>query len=275
MKISKLRQDREVRIKERIQKICRWEAYEYLKTHLSFAEDNKEKEMGIIKNKLEDTNKVIEEIRKLTKDLKKYIPNVLEQNKLTAIYLLITKSLFDLESLLLLISEGFSFQAFNIARSANEALDLTFLFIEDEDEHNLKEWFKGEIIPNEKARKATDRVINSGVLGNIQFPVYELKRDVYDIYSEFTHSAYGAILDLVDPFHKDLDFRRLTGYHFSLKYFDITILNLEFNILLALKNVFIYLSEEKLISEIDNLLVQFDKLKASKDEIGRAIKNYE
>ncbi len=112
------------------------------------------------------------------------------------------------------------------------------------------------------------------LFGKIKFPVLALKRDIYDVYSEFTHSSYGAMLDLVDPYHKDLDFNRLTGYHYSLKYFDTTILNLEFNILLALKNIFILLSDEKLINEIDNLLIQFDKLKAKKFELSEILKNY-
>lgn len=273
-KPSKLRLGREARIVERVKIISKWEGYEYLKTHLYFAENTKETNRKILQSKLEESSITILEIKVLIKHLKKFVPSVLEQNKLTAIYFLITKAFFDLEATIKLVDNGFSYQAINIARSANEAIDMVFLFIEENDGKDLKKWFKGEIIPNEASRKSADKVMNSGIFGNIKFPVYELKKDVYDVYSEFTHNGYGAVLDLIDPFHKDLDFNRLTGYHFSLKYFEITIQNIEFNILLALKFVFIYLDQKKQIENIDNLLLLFSNLKASPNEVEDIMRNY-
>lgn len=273
-KKSQIRLERKKRINERIAKLSKWEAYEYLKTHLSYAEDLKAKEKKALSEEIDNFQPILVDIKLLIKHLKKYVPDVLERNKLTAIYHLITKSFFDLEAVIKLSKDGSHFQVFEVSRSANEAVDLVFLFMDDKGEKFIQKWFDGEIISNKISRKLADKLINSGIFGNKEFPVYEMKSDIYDVYSEFTHSGYGAILDLVDPFHKDLDFNRLSGYHFALRYFRDTTVNIGFNILLALKSVFIYLGEDAEIEKIDDLILHFDDLLANNKETKEVLERY-
>lgn len=272
--VSKIRQGREDRIKERIQKFKERKGYLYFLSHIDYPEKQKASEKHRLYQGIKEFETSLPEIKKIIKRIKKFIPQIWDQNKITALYLLIGKAYMDLEAMLLLAREGHSYEVIELGRSGKESLDLAFLFLEAPDNDKLDKWFKGEIIVNEFARKLFHSVLNANMPSQRNLPVYAAKKDIYDIYSEFTHSSYAAILDLIDVFHEDIDYSKLSGFHYSLKYFDTSILNLAFELLLTLKSIFLNLSDEKTVNEIDILLKSFGKLKATPQEINNTLKEY-
>ena len=104
--------------------------------------------------------------------------------------------------------------------------------------------------------------------------MYELKTHIYNIYSLYTHSSYAALLDTVDVFHEDFDYKGMSGFHYTLKNLDIAINNLAISLLLELKNIFTKYQNLESINEVDKLLEQMGNYKASPEEINKILEQY-
>ena len=72
---------------------------------------------------------------------------------------------------------GFHQEVVEIVRSNREALDLIGLFLrEPVNGPNLRKWFDGEIIANEKSRKAmADWVVQSNIWSEVDVSLAEIK----------------------------------------------------------------------------------------------------
>jgi hypothetical protein len=167
----------------------------------------------------------------------------------------------------------------DLARSAQESLDLAFLFLEDGNDDLLLKWFAGKIIKNEEARKAFDKYLNAGTVSLETLPIKEAKAHMYHIYSMYTHSSYGALLDSVDVFREDLDFEGQAGFHYTNRNFHV-VRSLASSIILNLKNIAGKLNDRAMFLEADriyNLIVPSEirlNEEQIKDQIQELIKKY-
>src|SRR5207247_2603302 len=141
------------------------------------------------------------EILDLIKSLRSKVDFIANQDKWSAIYILLGKAFSNLESVILLAKEGRNLEMMDIARSGQESLDLVFLFFESEDKNLIDKWFEGKIIKNEEARELFHKFINDTkeIVNEKEFvPIKEMKKNMYNLYSQYTHSGYGALLDSID-----------------------------------------------------------------------------
>lgn len=272
--ISRLRDGLENRVNERVNKLKNRLGYRAFNYDITRPQREKElsKNQVLARAKFLEVN--LPEIRKIIGDIRQYVPQIWNQDAITAVYLLIAKSYVNLETIINIAKEGCVFEVVEIARSAHESLDLAFLFLEEGQEERLKKWFKGKIIENKHSREQLHRTINSEKTGNNNYPVYDTKTDIYGIYSLYTHSSYAALLDLVDVFHEDFDYEKISSFHYTLKYFDAIIDNLTVSLLLELKNVFVKYKNLETANEIDNILERFGKYKATSEEIKEIFDKY-
>ncbi len=131
-----------------------------------------------------------------------------------ASYLLFCQAVQHFEAIFVLAARGLSIQACEMLRAIGEALDLIPLFLEERQDHpKLKKWFEGEIIPNREAREAAHRFINED--RNEPWPVKETKAGIYDALSRYSHMSYAAVLESVDVYARDFDWRRVSGFHYA------------------------------------------------------------
>lgn len=275
MKIpSKIKLGLEGRIQERINKLKKRKGYYYFLSNIAYPENERKRLKYQVQKSLEVIEKNLPEIKKIAKSIKKLIPHIWEQNAITAVYLLLGKAYSNLETIILLSKEGHNLETVELARSANESLDLAFLFLEEGNEEKLQNWFKGKIISNSEARKAFDRVLNTEILHSPKLPVGDAKTDVYDIYSEYTHSGYGALLDAVDVFHEDFDYERISGFHYTLRNFEEITKNLATSILLELKNVFLKYKDLDSFDKVEKILNEVGNPRVSKEEIEKIFEQY-
>lgn len=270
-----LKEEREKRINERVQKIKSRRGYFYFLSDIAYPENEKNLTRNTILKSVALYEKTLPTIKRIIKSIKRnYIRHIWDQNAITAVYLLIGKAYSNLETMMLLAKEGRNFEIIELARSGRESLDLAFLFLEEGQEERLKNWLKGEIIGNKKAREALHKALNSEDIPNKNLPMYALKTTVYNVYSLYTHSSYAALLDSVDVFHEDFDYERISGFHYTLRNLDIAIKNLAVGLLLELKNVFTKYKNLELINEVDRLLEEFGNYKASEEEIREIFERY-
>ena len=271
----KQEQELEERIIKRIQKIKERKGYYAFLSDISLPEREKETKKNKIIKHIDLFAAKLPAIKTIVMSIKKnYVPHIWEQNAITAVYLLTAKAYGDLETLILFAKQGRNFEIIELARSGQESLDLAFLFLESGQEERLNNWFKGKIIPNRIAREALHKIINSENPSSPVIPMYELKTHIYNIYSLYTHSSYAALLDTVDVFHEDFDYKGMSGFHYTLKNLDIAINNLAISLLLELKNIFTKYQNLESINEVDKLLEQMGNYKASPEEINKILEQY-
>lgn len=270
-----LKEEREKRINEHLQKIKNRTGHFYFISNIAYPENEKiQAKYGVFKS-IVPYEKILPIIEKIIKDIKiNYIKHIWDQNAITAVYLLIGKAYGNLETMISLAKEGRNFEIIELARSGHESLDLAFLFLEEGQEKRLESWFKGEIIENKKARETLHRALNSENIPNKNLPMYDLKTTVYNTYSLYTHSSYAALLDSIDVFHEDFDYERVSGFHWTLRNFDVTIGNLTIGLLLELKNIFTKYKNLEGIVKADRLLAKMGNYKASEEEIKDIIEKY-
>jgi hypothetical protein len=275
-KIEQREKQLEARTEERVQKLRSGIGRRKFISDISYPEKDKLRNKFLVANKVEFLAKLLPEIKNCIKRFKQIsVPQIWEQDAATATYLLISKAYSNLETILLLASVGKTFEIIEIARSGQEALDLAFLFQEEGQEQKLKEWYKGKIIKNQVARQAMHKAINKMGASKDNLPMYDMKSEVYWIYSLYTHSSYAALLDSVDVFHEDFDFQTISGFHYTNRNFDIAAKQLAISILLELKNASTKVRDLKNVNDVDKILVKLGNYKASPDEIAAILGRYE
>lgn len=269
-----LREGLEERINKRVVKLKTRRGYFYAITHLGYPDQTKQLNKYEIIKAVKSIESNLPSIKTLLKKVKQFVPNVWDQTPIAAAYLLLGKAIGNLESTIILAKLGYSFEIVEICRSATESLDLAFLFLSDESNFHLKKWLKGKTIKNSIARKAFDDELNSNVNSSTRIPLKNLKADIYDISSLYTHSCYPALLDAIDVFHEDFDYNRISGHHYTQKNLHL-IYDLAESILLELKNTFIKFKDLANTNKTENLLNKMGVKKASQSEIRAIIDKYQ
>ncbi len=263
----------EERISERLKKLQSRKGYYYLLTHLDYPSNQKRLDKNAINAQIKVIEDALPEIKKLMKQIKRYVPHIWDQTKYAAAYLLLGKAFSNLETIILLAQKGHNLEMVDLARSGTESIDLAFLLFEDSQNQQLEKWFKGKIIENEKARKALDRVINQLNPASVKLPVEEMKKEVYKTYSLYTHSSYAALLDSIDVFHEDFDFERYAGFHFARRNLH-AVQDLAIKILLQLKNIYVQCKNQDCLNEVDELLKQIGHIDMTPGEIAKVINEH-
>ncbi|MBU1085425.1 MAG: hypothetical protein ABIJ43_02045 [Candidatus Beckwithbacteria bacterium] len=266
-----LRNGVEEKIKERIKKLKSGKAKAYFLSNIFYPSRQQLKDKKQINQFLEQVEAINPSILDLIKLIRSYFKNIWDQNKIVASYLLLCKAHRVLDGVVNEARVGNVTGMVELCRSGIEAVDLVFLLMNDENDENLKKWFRGEIIGNKIARESEDKVLNKMFRNKI--PVKQVKDDIYWVYSLYTHSGYGSILDLVDVYNEDFDFKRYSQFHYINSYLHL-IENLIVNILLGVKNVLLFSKNLDGINKVDEQLKMFKKQFASSQEILDLKKKY-
>lgn len=221
-------------------------------THIDYPQRQKARDLSEILLRTKNIENNLPTLKVLIKEIKNSFGRIFDQNKYTASYLLLGKAISNLEAGMLLSKSGFSEEMLELSRSGHESIDLGFLFIDDENKHLLKRWFKGEIIENNIARQYAEKILNKSNILSTPVDIARAKNDVYYAHSLSTHSQYTALVDSIDVFYEDLDYYKYSGFHHSAILF-YYMESLYTNILLLLKILFIRKGESN-INKVDKLL---------------------
>jgi hypothetical protein len=177
-------------------------------------------EIEIIEQYTNNLEKIRQDLIPYAQKIKhEHIHDITESSLNCAIYLLICHTLEVWEAILLLAKNSFNSEMMDLTRHVKETLELIHLFlIKGNDSGVLKKWFAGETIPNREARKAIKKEFdewqdNSKVEVNIS----SILAHIYDKLSLHTHSSYHPMLESVDVFNKDFDFKKYANTHFTME----------------------------------------------------------
>lgn len=262
-----LRNGIEGRIKARIKKLKSRKARRYFQLNIGHPKSQQELERNYINQTIRTIEDLFPTLIELLKKVRPHFNNIWDQNKIVASYLLLGKSFKTLEAVIEEMKKGNPTSAVELARSGCEAVDLVFLFLSNDGDTYLRKWFGGKIISNNESRKAFERSITEMFPKSAgSYALREMKSDVYWIYSLYTHSGYGAILDMVDVYYEDFDFSGYAGFHYTRQYLHLAE-NLLVNILLGLKNIFLITVDLEGIATVEKYLKQFHLHFASPREI--------
>lgn len=265
----------EERINKRLDKLKSHQARNYFLSNITYPIKEQKFDAHLVNNSIKQIEEVLPKILGLIREIKKYFKNIYDQNNIVASYLLLGKTYKNLQCVSREAKNGNASIVVELCRSGQEALDLVFLFSEAKGQKYLKKWFKGEIISNKEARELMDKSVNEMLtsLSKSQVSVRDMKADVYWIYSLFTHSGFGSLLDMIDVYHEDFDFDGYAGFHYTRKYLHL-VDNMVVSILLGLKNIFLVCKDLKNLSKTESLLASFGSQFASPEEIVETQKKY-
>jgi hypothetical protein len=268
--------DRVGSINKKLGKLHSRKARKLFLTNFSYPSDQKQREASKIAKYLQDIEEVLPQMEVLLRTYRKSIPNIWDQTKDAASYLLLCKAFNHLQSIIVLAKQGSCSEMVELCRSSCEALDLVFLFLEDGEGSHLSKWFKGEIISNKTARKKIHEILNSEKSKSIKtqtLPVEDFKGDIYETYSLYTHSSYTAIIDSIDPYYEDFDYKKYAGFHYTFSYLHL-VDNVAVNILFNLKSVFIKLCDQVNVSKVDELLRDIGYSNMPQESLDEVIRQY-
>lgn len=263
------------RIKARIKKLKTGRAKKYFHLNIHFPKKQQQLDRNYINQSIKEIEDFVPDLIKLLKKVRPHFKNIWDQNNIVASYLLLGKSCKALEGVIEGAKRGNPTNVVELARSGCEAVDLVFLFLSKGGDVYLKKWFNGKIISNRESRKAFEKSIKRVLPKSVgsSVPIKEIKGDVYGIYSLYTHSGYGAILDMVDVYYEDFDFNSYAGFHYTRQYLHLAE-NLLVNILLGLKNVFLITNDLDGMATVEKYLGKFPSHFASPEEIADTLTTY-
>ena len=178
-------------IENRLADINQNRGFNYTKIHPEFPDIEKARNFQKINLLCDEIEKVLPDIERLIRKIKSHMSSVTEQTKVAAVYLLFGRAYSNLQTALLACRSGKNVEAMELSRSGKEALDLIFLFLDDNNKPLLDKWFKGKIIENSKAREFQHEYINKELaetFGNEEQPIKEMLSSGYKIMSNYTHS---------------------------------------------------------------------------------------
>jgi hypothetical protein len=163
---------------------------------------------------ISELQKVLDVCLPYIRRIKSFVPKISDETVEAACYLLFCQVLQHFEAVFVLSAEGKSVPAGELTRAIGEALDLIVLFeVEGKNSSHLKKWFDGEIVENRKARDSAHRFMNEGRKDPL--PVAELKARIYAGLSKYSHMSYAALLESIDVYERDFDWRRCAGFHYT------------------------------------------------------------
>ncbi len=199
------------------------------------------------------------EIMPYVRKIKSSIPDVLDQTRLVACYLLLGKVSQGIEAIFMLLREGFHYVVMEIVRSNREALDLIALFLQEPENSPLvTKWFDGEIVKNVKAREAADKHLTEvAQQTGLPLSIEGMKSGIYGVLSKYSHVSYGAILESYDVYHEDFDFDRITGHHYALNSSRSYVHTEIHGVIIALKGVYQAMGDAESYREVDAILRKY------------------
>ena len=170
-------------------------------------------------------NKKISVIKSWNKELypyikyiKKSVPDITSQTTICAVYLLLEYNQKLWQSFIHLARKGHYSAGMTNLRSINEVSTLiqhfTFEYKSGKNT-DLKKWFSGEIIPHRNGRKSINEFLNRHIISEVEkggVDIEKLQSEIYQIESLTPHSSYVAMLEIISPFTKDIDFTNRTDY---------------------------------------------------------------
>lgn len=260
-------------IEARISQLSSGVASKYFSNHPEAPLVFREKARTELESFIIPIERALPAIKDILDDIKKNVKFIGERTQTCAAYLLFGKVFNNLKAILIIAREGKSLEIMDIGRSAQESLDLAFLFLEEGTESYLNDWFDGKWIKNDVARKFFDKAINKGREAGKELPAEELKLGTYNIYSKYAHSTYGAILDSVDVFREDFDFSGNAGFHYTRENFHI-VEDICTKLILQLKGFAVKIKNRDLLLKADRLLNQVGRPEVSKEVMEEVIKKY-
>jgi len=271
----KLRDGVNERIKEKLDLLKTRKGHKALLFDILLPSRKKERARQIANQYADSLDAKIKLLEPLVRSLRSHIDWIGDPDKHVAAYLLIGKAYTSLKAIAVLVRLGFSFQTVELVRSSIESLYLAATFFEDGQEETLKRWFDGEIIGNRTAREVMGEAVNQVIptASKDPIPMSEALLDVYAIYSEYTHSAYGALFDYIDVFKEDFDFEQYSQFHYNRRNLHL-IDNLYVNILLGLKNFYIRVKDDENLAKVEGLLKNECGSFATKEEIAKEMERY-
>jgi hypothetical protein len=261
----------EVRINEKLDKLKSRKGYKFFILNLNYPLQNRLADTASIAVEIARIEKVLPQIKILIKRIRMYFDKIWHQNKFSASYLLICKAYGNIYTLLLLAKSGANHELVEICRSAIESLDLVILFLDKDKDKFLGEWFKGKIISNEEARINVHELINKGKAKDV--PVKDVKGDIYNTYSSFTHSSYSALLDSIDVFYEDYDFKKNAGFHHANRNM-VLIDNVIISLLLTMKNFFLHVGDKEGYDISDKIMKDSGYIDIPQEEIDAIFEKY-
>lgn len=112
---SQLKQEQkralEERIVMRVQKIKERKGYYYFLSDITFPENEKQKLKHLVLVKTAMLGEKMPTIKKIIKSIKRFVPQIWEQDAITAVYLLLGKVYNNLDLMLTLAKEGKNFKS--------------------------------------------------------------------------------------------------------------------------------------------------------------------
>jgi hypothetical protein len=189
-----------------------------IKTILKYDPELPQRELELdrvaILRQISELREILDACRPYVRQIKLFVPKISDETVEAASYLLFCVAVQHFEAIFLLAAEGQSIPAGELTRTIGEALDLIVLFaVEGQNSSHLKKWFNGEIVENRKARDSAHRFMNEGRKDPL--PVAELKARIYAGLSKYSHMSYAALLESIDVYERDFDWRRCAGFHYT------------------------------------------------------------
>ena len=266
----------DLKVQESIEKTLRIlrkrNGYKQFVSNIGYPEESKNKDRSEVVSKIRSLTHTTNRAETCLKDFKSlYVDKPWNQDKNTAAYLLIGRSLSSLKSIYILAQEGKYIETIELSRSAQESLDLAFTLTEEGNESQLHNWFLGKTISHKHSRKSLDRAVNTIRPRDDQVPYADLKAYVYGIYSKYTHTSYIVLLETIDIFHEDIDFNNVAGFHYLNKFFSAVVKQLLFSILLQLKGQFSRNKNNSAVETINTLISKLPDMTATEDEVHKII----
>jgi len=263
-------------VEERVAKIDSQQGLTFATKNPEYPDYSKVQESKKVMALISEIEEILPQLKELIQSLRNRIDSITEQTNINAVYLLLGKAYSNLESALLLCKSGKNFEAMEICRSGKEALDLVYLFLEEENAEYLAKWFEGKIVKNKIARDFQHEHLNRELRENFpdeELPVDEFKAGIYQVLSAYTHSSYVGILDSVDVFTHQYDFEHRAGYHYVLENFHV-VQDLARHLVQMLRMTFIKILDEKLLAKTNVLYQLFDN-DLSEEEYREIINNHQ
>lgn len=262
-------------VRGRLENINARKGYDFAQANPTYPIVQRDQDIAEISRLCSEIEDVLPRVEELIKEVFSSVESITEQTKLAAIYLLVGKAYKSLRAALLLCRNGHSVEAMEVSRSGKEAIELAILFWDDANAKHLTKWFKGDIVENGIAREYQHELLNRELaehFGGEEQPIRDILRKGYRTMSVYTHSAYSGLLDNVDVFNFDFDFKKYGGYHYCIDNFHV-VEDLLIKILLQLKNCAAQLGDAELYAAVDELSKHYD-VALTQDQLHAVLAKY-
>ena len=247
-------------IKQLKEKINSPDPKNHLEQYPNYQEDTKITGKIEIDNHLKKLKGRHKELLPFVKLIKREVSNITDTKIVSAVYLLLCYNFQTWESLFLLSKKGQYSSIMTLIRKLKETSMLIQHFVLENragKNRDLKKWFSGEVITHSKGRESSSRFAEEDGL----FPDLDWKRmeaHIYQMESLTPHASYVSVLECINVFEEDFDFKGFAGYRrtiSALRYANGTMTNIN----ITLKGVYRFLLEDHAnYDKLDAILLKYD-----------------